>query len=202
MWPSWYISAGRDLNHWIILQVLPQQFTQLFRDLISEYPFERNSVSDDTAAATLIDRLEGTLSIVEEGVQLLQGTTYVSEHCSTWNAQRTVAAHSHNYTWCQQFYCPFNCYLFYSNATEWKPWTTKRYCGVELLRGCSYTWNEIADAMQMNRMESWSKFKRNIQLWSTSASASASAGFWRVCVQLQSGFETVPMKHKLSRHRP
>ena len=60
----------------IIVQVLPQQFTQLFQDLISECRvFERNSVSDDITAATLIDRLEGTLSIVEEGVQLLQGTT-------------------------------------------------------------------------------------------------------------------------------
>ena len=54
--------------------------------------------SGEGSALSFIDRLEGTLSIVEEGVRLLQGTTYVAEHCCVWNAQRTVAAHLPNYT--------------------------------------------------------------------------------------------------------
>ena len=51
------------------------------------------SVSDDTTAATLIDRLEGTLSIVEEGVQLLQGTTYVAEHSVLRGMRRELSQH-------------------------------------------------------------------------------------------------------------
>ena len=163
MWPS---RLGCDLNRGIeiIVQVLPQQFTQLFRDLISECRlFERNSESDDTTAATLIDRLEGTLSIVEEGVQLLQGTTYVAEHSVLRGMRRKLSQHIrliiHGVN--DSTAPPIAIYPIHMqlSGSRGRPKIIVNVELVELLRGCGCTWNEIADAMQISRATIWRRLK-------------------------------------------
>ena len=47
----------------------------------------------DTTTTTLIDRLEGMLTIVEEGLQLLQDSTYITEHSILGGMHRELLQH-------------------------------------------------------------------------------------------------------------
>ena len=81
------------------------------------------------------------MSIVEEGVQLLQGTTYAVEH-SVHGVNDSTAP-------------PITIYPIHMqlSGSRGRPKVIVNVELVDLSRGCGYTWNEIADAMQMNRME-------------------------------------------------
>ena len=143
-------------------QVIPQQFTQLFRDLISECRlFERNS-SDDITATTLIDRL-GMLTIVEEGLQLLQDGTYITEHSILRGMLRELSQHIclilHGVN--DSTAPPIAIYPIHVQLSEsrGRPRIIMNVELVELLRGCGYTWNEIADDMQISRAMIWRRMK-------------------------------------------
>ena len=96
------------------------------------------------------------MSIIEEGVQLLQGTTYVDEHSVLRGMRRELLQHIrliiHGVN--DSTAPPIAIYPIHMQLSRSRG-QPKVIMNVELelLRGCGYTWNEIADAMQMNRME-------------------------------------------------
>ena len=96
----------------------------------------------------LIDRLEGTLSVVEEGVRATSPRHYICSRtlCSTWNAENCrLIIHGVNDSTAPHMQL---------SGSGGRPRIIVNVELVELLRGCGYT--EIADAMQMSRATIWS----------------------------------------------
>ena len=124
--------------------------------------FERNS-SDDGTATALIDRLEGMLTIVEEGLQLLQDSTYITEHSILRGMRRELSQHIrlilHGVN--DSTAPPIAIYPIHLQLSgrRGRPRIIVNVELVELLRGCGYTWNEIADAMQISRATIWRRLK-------------------------------------------
>ena len=144
-----------------LLQIIPQQFVQLFRDLVSECRvFERSSSDDDTTATTLIDRLERMLT---GGLQLLQDSAFVTEYSIVRGMRRELSLHIHlilhgvnDSTAPPISILPIHVQW---SGRRGRPRIVVNVDLVELLRGCGYTWNEIADAMQIGRATIWRRLK-------------------------------------------
>ena len=69
----------------------------MFRELISECRlFSQHgapSESEDAVVATLMNRLEAMLMIVEEGLQYLDDSSYVTEYCMLRGMRRELTQH-------------------------------------------------------------------------------------------------------------
>ena len=133
---------------------------QLFRDLVGECRvFERSSY--DTTS--LMDRLESMLTVVEEGLQLLQDSTYVTEYSIVRGMRRELSLHIrlilHGVN--DSTAPPIAMFPIHvqSSSSRGRPRILVNVELVELLRGCGYTWNEIADAMQISRATIWRRLK-------------------------------------------
>ena len=105
------------------------------------------------------------MSIVEEGMQLLQGTTYVAEHCCMWMRRELsqhicLIIHSVNDSTAPPIAIyPIQMQL---SGSRGRPKIIVNVELVKLLRGCGYTWNEIVN---LRTVKDWDKRRtRNARL--------------------------------------
>ncbi len=110
---------------------------------------------DVSLAETLVDRLEAMLGVVEEGIQLLSTSIYVTEsslveHIMRSNLQRYLCLVMYGFndtTVPPVAVFPYS--LHYSRSAG-RPKILLNIDAVELLRSCGYTWNEVANALQVS----------------------------------------------------
>lgn len=134
----------------------------MFRELISECRLFRRhapSESEDAVVATLMNRLEAMLMIVEEGLQYLDDSSYVTEYCMLRGMRRELTQHIrlilHGVNDCTVPPIALFPVSTQSSRSRGRPRVIVNVDLVELLRSCGYTWTEIADAVQVSRATIW-----------------------------------------------
>lgn len=111
----------------------------------------------------LVDQLDVMLSIVEEGTQLLSSSVYVTEHSMVLRMHRSLARllrlllYGHNDTTVPPI--AITPYSLYFTESVGRPKIVINIDAIELLRSSGYTWNEVADALQVSRSTLWRRMK-------------------------------------------
>lgn len=148
----------------VILQI-PQVFIEQTEQLFSE---SRQAVAaraeDETVAANSVDnivtRLESAIAIVEEGIQILQETVHVGEVqlLSSMNreASRYIRELSCGHNDCTIPPIGIVPYIVeHGSGLVGRPRIVVNLEQVDFLRSCGYTWEEVAQCLQVSRSTLW-----------------------------------------------
>ena len=144
--------------------VVPQSFMLFVQQLINDGERHLNSSNERASCQVLLNHLESTLNIVEEGMQLLSLTPQFSTdyallstfHTSISRCIRMLQYGRNDCTTPPVFIPSFT--LYYSGSRG-RPVILLNLEMVELLKGCGYTWNEIAGSLQVSRTTLWRRLK-------------------------------------------
>ena len=143
--------------------VVPQSFRLAVQQLINDCGRHLNSSSVHVSGISvdaLLNRLETTLGIVKEGINLLSASSLFSAEnallltfrTSLARCVRTLQYGKNDCTVLPVFIPSFT--LHYSGFRG-RPTILLNLETVELLRGSGYTWNEIAGSLQVSRTTLW-----------------------------------------------
>lgn len=139
---------------------VPHEFIQNVQELFSNC--QRNSqVQDGNLKDHLIGRLEAVLAVLEEGIQLISMTSYETEKRLLMSMRQEAArllreiVYDHNdCTIPAVAVVPFK--LLHTGG---RPKMMINVEHVELLRSVGFTWQEVADAVQVSRTTLWRRLK-------------------------------------------
>ena len=103
------------------------------------------------------------LAIVEEGMQLLSGSSFVTEYSLLYWMRRDLSQHLRLLLYgVNDCTVPpvslYPCMQEYTGSRG-RPKVMINIDAVELLRSCGYTWNEVAGALQVSRSTIWRRVK-------------------------------------------
>ncbi len=103
------------------------------------------------------------LVIVEEGMQLLSGSSFITEYTLLHRMHRDVSQHLRLLLYgVNDSTVPpvalYPCMQEYTGSRG-RPKLIVNVDAVELLRSCGYTWNEVAGALQVSRSTIWRRVK-------------------------------------------
>ena len=118
-----------------------------------------NAVSDQS----LLSQLEATIHILEQGMQLLSTHEFESEYLVLSifhsNIARYIRTLQYGFNDCTVPPICVSSYTMQSTGTPGRPKFLINIDTVELLRGCGYSWSQIADALQISRTTLWRRLK-------------------------------------------
>ena len=143
----------------LFYQLIPQDFLHEYQQLVSECSSYRSVGA--FAPIDLTHRLETVLVIVEEGMQLLLGSFYVTEYSLLTRMRRDLMQHLRLllYGVNDCTIPPVALCLQEYTGLRGRPKIVINIDSVELLRSCGYTWNEVASALQVARSTLWRRLK-------------------------------------------
>jgi len=131
-----------------------------FQRLISDC--ERHQF-DHTEPSGLIDRLDTMLSLVEEGIQLLSTSVYVAEYSLLLGIRTNLSRHLrlllYGFNDCTVPPIAITSYSLQYSGAAGRPRIVVNIDTVELLRSCGYTWNQVAEALQVSRTTLWRRLQ-------------------------------------------
>ena len=141
-------------------EVVPQSFRLVVQQLINDCERHIDSSDVRVSCQVLLNQLETTLNIVEEGMHLLSQTPIFSTEyvlLSTFRTSLTrcirMLQYGHNdCTIPPVFIQPFT--LHYTGS-QGRPIIVLNLEMMELLKGCGYTWSEIASSLQVSQTTLW-----------------------------------------------
>jgi len=143
--------------------LVSQSFRLAVQQLITNYRRHMNSSSVHISAISadaLLNRLESTLNIVEEGIDLLSTSSLYSEEnvllltfCMSLATCVRTLQYSENDSTVPPVFIPSST-LHYSGLRG-RPTILLNLETVELLSGSGYTWNEIVWSLQVSRTTPW-----------------------------------------------
>ena len=117
------------------------------------------------AAAALADRVERMIMVVEECTQLLESSNYHTElsllhsmHRSLSQSLRMIVYGVDEHTVPPVALYPYNTVR---SGGRGRPRIVLNVEHIELLRSCGYTWNEVADALQVSRATIWRRLRES-----------------------------------------
>ena len=123
---------------------------------------QRHDVSS-AASEVLVSRLETLLGIVEEGIQLLSTSCYVTEHSMVvrmrGNLSKYLRLVIYGYNDTTIPPVAIASYSLLYSGSAGRPMIIISLDAIELLRSNGYTWNEIANAMQVSRTTVWRRMR-------------------------------------------
>ena len=130
------------------------QYQQLIRECSNYQSVE------PLAHIELSHRVETVLAIVEEGMRLLSGSSFVTEYSLLYQMRGDLSQHLRLLLYgVNDCTVPpvslYPCMQEYTGSRG-RP---KNIDAVELLRSCGYTWNEVAGALQVSRSTIWRRVK-------------------------------------------
>lgn len=145
-------------------KVVPQSFRLAVQQPINDCERHIDSSDVRVSCQVLLNQLETTLNIVEEGMHLLSQTPIFSTEyvlLSTFRTSLTrcirMLQYGHNDCTIPPVYIqPFTLHYTGSQGT---PIIVLNLEIVELLKGCGYTWSEIASSLQVSRTTLWRRLK-------------------------------------------
>lgn len=112
---------------------------------------------------SLLNQLEVTLHTLEQGMQLLSQPGYENEHSLLSrfysNICRYIRTLQYGFNDCTvpPVYVPSH--TLHHTGLPGRPKILLNIDTVELLRSCGYTWNQIADALQISRTTLWRRLQ-------------------------------------------
>ena len=112
----------------------------------------------------LVDRLESVLGTLEEGIHLLVSSSYVSEHSLLSRMHNSLTQYLRLLIYgvndCTIPPIAIGSYVLqHSNNSVGRPKIQLNLDNVEFLRGCGYTWSQVAGALQVSRTTLWRRLK-------------------------------------------
>ena len=118
---------------------------------------------DRTDSSVLIDRVDTMLSVVEEGIQLLSTSVYVTEHSLLLGMRTNLSRHLrlllYGFNDCTVPPIAISSYSLLYSGSAGRPRITVNIDTVELLRSCGYTWIQVAGALQVSRTTLWRRLR-------------------------------------------
>ena len=138
-----------------------EHINQLFREC-------RGYVSDDDGdeetGTELTTQLESTLSVIEEGIQLMEGSPYDNDIHLLSSIRREgiklireIVLGTNDCTMPPVAVHPFR--IVCRTGAAGRPRTILNIDQVELMRTCGYKWEDIADDLQVSRTTLWRRVK-------------------------------------------
>ena len=120
---------------------------------------------EDGLCDSIITQLESSVLLVEEGIQMLQTSPQYSTETQVLFSMRRNAIQYMREILYGHDDCtvppvaiqPFKTYIRTGNAG--RPQVLVNLEQVELLRGCGYTWVEVADCLNVSRSTIWRRLK-------------------------------------------
>ena len=142
------------------MQVIPPEFVHHYQQLVRECSTYR---SEAASPIELSHRVETMLVIVEEGMQLLSESSFITEYNLLYRMRRDLSQHLRLLTYgVNDCTVPpvalYPCMQAYTGSRG-RPKLTICIDAVELLRSSGYTWNEVAGALQVSRSTVWRRVK-------------------------------------------
>ena len=111
----------------------------------------------------LVNRLESSLGTLEEGMQLLISSSYISEHSLLTRMHNSVTQYLRLLMYgdndCTIPPVAIETYILQHSTSVGRPKIQPNLDKMELLRGCGYTWSQVADALQVSRTTLWRRIK-------------------------------------------
>ena len=112
----------------------------------------------------LVDRLESVLGTLEEGIHLLVSSSHVSEHSLLSRMHNSLTQYLRLLIYgvndCTIPPIAIGSYVLqHSNNSVGRPKIQLNLDNVEFLRGCGYTWSQVAGALQVSRTTLWRRLK-------------------------------------------
>ena len=145
------------------MQVIPEEFLRQYRTLLSQAHAARYTDEALDNAAAVADRIERMIVVVEECAQLLESTVYHTElsllHTMRYNLSQSLRLIVYGVD--EHTVPPIALYPYHTlfSGVRGRPRIVISVEHVELLRSCGYTWNEVADALQVSRSTIWRRLK-------------------------------------------
>ena len=141
------------------MQVIPAEFMQRYQQLVRECSTYQSVEADHLANTELSYRVETMLAIVEEGMQLLSESSFITEYSLLHRMRRDLSQHLRLLLYgVNDCTIPpvalYPCIQEYSGSRG-RPKMIINIDAVELLRSCGYMWNEVATALQVSRSTIW-----------------------------------------------
>lgn len=145
-------------------EIIPYSFRLTVQQLVSDCDRQASSAASSGIVSGLLNRVESTLSIVEEGINLLSASPLFSAECTLLSTFRNSLArcvrtlqYGQNDCTVPPVFVP-SYTLFYSGYRG-RPSILLNLEKVELLRSSGYTWNEIATSLQVSRTTLWRRIR-------------------------------------------
>ena len=140
-------------------------FTRLVQELVDDcqrHMFQGTqspSASTESQSDSLICRLEATLTTIEEGIELLSTSSYESEHSLLIALRSDLSSFlrifMYGFNDCTVAPIAISSYSLHYSGHPGRPRIVLNLEAIEFLRSCGYTWNEVADALQVSRSTLW-----------------------------------------------
>ena len=139
-------------------KVIPLSFSRRIQELVGNcerYLFHGIS----SRSETLISQLEATLLILEEGIQLLSTSEYVSEHSLLLGMRADLSKYLrlmlYGFNDCTVPPVAIASRSVHYSGNRGRPRIVINLDRIELLRSCGYTWTQVANALQVGRTTLW-----------------------------------------------
>ena len=147
-----------------MLQIVPEGFVEYYRDLVRRCSVSGRNNTVPELAAELAEQVGCIIVVVKECTQLLESTNgYHSELALLRNMHQTLARNLRIlvYGVNECTVPPLALHPSYQihSGGRGRPRVVINVDHVELLRSCGYTWNEVADAIQVSRTTIWRRLR-------------------------------------------
>ena len=122
-----------------------------------------NSSTQSYSDQSLLNQLEITLHMLEQGIQLLSQAGFEDEHSLLSrfysNISRYIRTLQYGFNDCTVPPVYVSSYTLLHTGLAGRPKISLNIDTVELLRSCGYDWGQIADALQISRTTLWRRVK-------------------------------------------
>ena len=128
-----------------------------------EMYIRNNSSTQSYSDQSLLNQLEITLHMLEQGIQLLSQAGFEDEHSLLSrfysNISRYIRTLQYGFNDCTVPPVYVSSYTLLHTGLAGRPKISLNIDTVELLRSCGYDWGQIADALQISRTTLWRRVK-------------------------------------------
>ena len=150
-------------------EIIPHSFRSTVQQLVSDCDRHASSAASSGIVSGLLNRVESTLSIVEEGFNLLSASPLFSAECTLLSTFRSslvrcvrTLQYGQNDCTVRPVFIPS--YTLSYSGYRGRPSILLNLEKVELLRSSGYAWNEIATSLQVSRTTLWRRIREGGRL--------------------------------------